>query len=266
MSIFFNNRGSEVDRRNDLSSTIDLFKGKNRRIISLLHSLISLLQLLLLFSCAVSDPVKKNNKVFLSKYGAQVERKKKKHKEIAKEVGIDYKDTSRTDMMNTEQYSAGKGTIKTRMEIANSHDRNEVEEEVEPVYVGDDLSLYYKQRNLKDELDLLSDEYEIDEASRNLLYPLNNWADYRENRIDFENIKPTDDKLYGELKPREAGYTSIDSWILLINFDYLDIMFRVKREIALKNKENSANATDKPKSIKIDNSLVDRFKKIFQKN
>lgn len=233
---------------------------KNKKII-----LICFLYLFVLSSCATNNPIKKNNKAFLNKYSKKIEKSKKKHKEAAKKSGISYKKIDNINLMDSSYYTNRNGTNKIKLDVLSNDLPPKEKNEYKINYLESSLSIYYKERTLKDNLNDLG--YDFDEKSKNLRYLLNNKDDFSETKTMFYDIEPSKEKLYGELKQRDNyGYTSINNDILLVNYDYIDIMNRVKKEIYLKNKEQSKTEEPEPKKHKKVDSLKNKFKSIFNKD
>lgn len=234
---------------------------KNKKI-----TLIFFLSLFVLSSCATNNPIKKNNKAFLSKYSKKIEKSKKKHRDAAKKSGISYDKTDSLSLIDSSFYGSKIGTNKIKIDVLSTDLPFRDEDDIPNInYLESDLSIYYKERSLKDNFDDLG--YDFDEKSKNLRYLLNNKKDYSEAKTIFDDIEPSDKKLYGELKQRDGyGYASINNEILLVNYDYIDIMDRVKKEIYLKNKEQSKTEKPESKKHKKVDSLMDKFKSIFSKD
>ena len=227
-----------------------------------LKTKIFILFFFLLTSCrnVIESPVAKYNREFLKKNSMKIAKQKNKHKKIASENNIYYRD-NKVDMVDEYYYEPIRGT-KLKKEYRNkktleedAYKQNDVE------YMDSDLSLYYKQRNLKD-FDTYSDN-----DGREILFLAENYKDYAKEGIDFNNIQPTSEQLYGSIQERkEKDYNYIESDVMQENFDYIDVMNRVKNEIYLKQKEEQQRkARENNGSGGVINSVVDRFKKLFGK-
>ena len=227
-----------------------------------LKTKIFILFFFLLTSCrnVIESPVAKYNREFLKKNSMKIAKQKNKHKKIASENNIYYRD-NKVDMVDEYYYEPIRGT-KLKKEYRNkktleedAYKQNDVE------YMDSDLSLYHKQRNLKD-FDTYSDN-----DGREILFLAENYKDYAKEGIDFNNIQPTSEQLYGSIQERkEKDYNYIESDVMQENFDYIDVMNRVKNEIYLKQKEEQQRkARENNGSGGVINSVVDRFKKLFGK-
>lgn len=238
--------------------------------LSLKNRIISVV-FLFSFSCTNNkNPVKKNNDIFLSKYSKQIEQAKQKHLKKAKDSGINYSEKTVDDLVDSNYYK----TRSSRKQILDYVSSNELrinnEDKNDPIYLKDDLSIYFRNRTLKDEYDDLG--YELYDNDEKLRYLVENKSDYSEVKTDFNSIKPTKEKLYGELKLRNNNfYSSAGADVILKNYDYLYVMDTVKKELELKNKmaqdeENIDNTNKKTSNTKkVLESLKDRFKQLLGK-
>lgn len=216
----------------------------------------SFIIIFLLTACnTIEDPVAKYNREFLRTNSNKIRRQKNKHIKIANENNIYYRD-NKTDVVDSDYYEPIRGT-ELRKKFKDKKTMDEIEKIEDINYFDSDLSLYYRQRNLKDP------QLYDDRNKENILFLSKNYKDYSEERVDF-NITPDEDKLYGTIEERkEKDYNYIESSTMQKNFDYIDIMNRVKNEIYLKQKEEES----KNKSgTGVVNSVVNRFKNLFNKN
>lgn len=225
---------------------------------------------LLLFSCSTSkNPVQKNNDIFLSKYSKQISRAKQKHLKKAKESGIKYDEKTTEDLVDSSYYKSRHSRKQILDDVLSNELRTKEDNKNEPVYLKDDLSIYFRNRTLKDEYDDLG--YELYDNDEKLRYLIENKSDYSEVRTDFNSIEPNKEKLYGELKLRDNDfYSSVGADVILKNYDYLYVMDTVKKELELKNKsdqEEKESDVDKKKSNtkKVLDSLKDKFKELLKK-
>ena len=217
-----------------------------------------LLLILLLPSCrrVIESPVVKYNREFLKKNSMKIARQKSKHKKIAEQNSIYYRD-NKVDLVDEYYYEPMRGT-KLKKEYRGKRTLSE-DENTNVEYMDSDLSLYYKQRNLKD-----FDIYDDDDSNK-ILFLAENHGDYSEEGVSFTDINPTSEQLYGTIQERkEKDYNYIESDVMQENFDYIDIMNRVKNEIYLKQKEERQQR-ERENSGGVVNSIIDRFKKIFGK-
>lgn len=211
--------------------------------------------LIFVSSCikVIEDPAKKYNDEFLRTNSRKINRMKQKHLKIAKEQGIYYR-KNETDSIDPAYYKNANGT-----KIKKSYRNNNIEEDNKKAinYIDDELSIYYKQRNLKDD-DLISLNEDRDHL---ILYLAENYTDYSKEKIGFSDIEISSEKLYGSLKLRkEKDYRAIDYLILQENFDYIDVMNRVKKELYLENKQKQQTNTIKENATSIKNRFMDLFK------
>ena len=212
-----------------------------------------------LTSChnVIESPVAKYNREFLKKNSMKIAKQKSKHKKIASENSIYYRD-NKVDMVDEYYYEPIRGT-KLKKEYRGKktledYEQNNIE------YMDSDLSLYYKQRNLKD-FDTYSDD-----NSREVLFLAENYKDYTKESMSFDDIQPTSEQLYGSIQERkEKDYNYIESDVMQKNFDYIDVMNRVKNEIYLKQKDEQQRKERESGGGGVINSVVDRFKKLFGK-
>lgn len=205
----------------------------------------------------IEDPVTKYNKEFLKTNSMKIRRQKTKHLKIANENNIYYRE-NKTDLVDADYYEPIRGT-KLKRDFKNKKTIEDIPDIEDIDYMDSDLSLYYRQRNLKDT------QYYDDDNSQKILYLAENYKDYSKERVDFVDIEPTSDKLYGTIKERkDKNYNYIDSPVMQENFDYIDIMNRVKNEIYLKQKEEESKK--KANTGGVVNSVVNKFKNLFNKN
>ena len=224
---------------------------------------------LLLFSCSGSkDPVKKNNDIFLSKHSKQVKRAKQKHLKKAKEAGINYNKKTTEDLVDSSYYRTANSRKQILDDISSNELRNKNENKNDPIYLENNLSMYFENRTLKDEYDNLG--YELYDNNEKLRYLAENKSDYSEIKTDFNTIEPSKEKLYGELKLRDNNfYSSVGPDVILKNYDYLYVMDTVKKELELKNKaaqeKETTDSTKKTSNTrKVLESLKDRFKQLLE--
>ena len=219
---------------------------------------------LLSVSCTniIEDPAKKYNDEFLRNNYLKIRKKKAKHLEIARENNIYYRD-EKVDLVDSKYFTPIKGT-KLKKDYRDRVENTENNKKDEIKYLGSDLSIYYKERRLKDK-DIIDDcDYDYG-CVENIIYIEDNYPDYSKEKVMFSDIKPSEEKLYGSLELRkDKSYNYIDSAVMQENFDYIDIMNRVKKELYLKEKRQIVEKTDNNKNSIIDN-IKNKFKSLFGK-
>ena len=219
---------------------------------------ISVLFLVLLTSCrnVVESPVAKYNREFLKKNSMKIMKQRNKHMKIASENNIYYRD-NKADLVDEEYYEPMRGT-KLKREFRNKRITDEEEEQEKIKYLDSDISIYYRERTLKD-----PDTY-YDEDNEEIVFLAENYGDYSEDIVSFSDVWPTSEELYGSLEFRKTkDYNYIDSDVMQENFDYIDIMNRVKNEIYLQQKEEQV--AEERKSGGVINTVLDKFKQLFSK-
>ncbi len=231
---------------------------KNKKFIK------NIILLLYLPSCVnvIESPVKKYNTEFLRTNARKINRSKNKHLNLAKQQNIYYR-INNTDAIDNAYYKKTNGSkLKKNYRYDDTNIKNE-EKPKELKYLGSDLSIYYKQRNLKDDSDFIKFD---EDHSQFIMYLAENYPDYSKERISFGDIKPSSDMLYGNLKLRkEKEYKYIDNQTMQENFDYIDIMNRVKKEVYLENKkqeikDNINNKKTEGTLTTIKNKFMNLFK------
>lgn len=215
--------------------------------------------LLLFCSCTTVryDPAKKYNEEFLKNNGLKIRAQKSKHMKIAKENDIYYRD-NKTDLIDSKYYNSINGT-KLKREYKNTGYIDEEKKKEEIKYLDSDLSICYRERKLKDSDISDSCTYNCGD----IVYLENNYKDYSKDRVNFDDVEPSREQLYGSLMLRkEKEYNYIDNITMQRNFDYIDIMNRVKREIYLKEKEEENRENNKNTGVV--NSIKNRFRNLFK--
>lgn len=188
-----------------------------------------------LSSCVrtVDNPVKKYNSEFLRNNSNKISRSKNKHLSLAREQGIYYR-VSEADAIDSNYYKGANGS-KLKKNYRNNNKMNEEEKQKEIKYLDDNLSIYYKHRSLKDDSDMIKLDKDHKEF---LMYLAENYPDYSKERINFGDIEPSSEILYGDLTLRkDKDYKYIDNQTMQENFDYIDIMSRVKKQLYLEGKK-----------------------------
>lgn len=183
-------------------------------------------------------------------------KQRNKHMKIASENNIYYRD-NKADLVDEEYYEPMRGT-KLKREFRNKRITDEEEEQEKIKYLDSDISIYYRERTLKD-----PDTY-YDEDNEEIVFLAENYGDYSEDIVSFSDVWPTSEELYGSLEFRKTkDYNYIDSDVMQENFDYIDIMNRVKNEIYLQQKEEQV--AEERKSGGVINTVLDKFKQLFSK-
>ena len=223
-----------------------------------------LLIYLLLFSTScmriIEDPAKKYNDEFLKNNSIKIRRYKNKHLKLAEEHDIYYRD-NKVDLVDSKYYNATDGT-KLKKEYRSRKYKEKIEEKNNNIeYLDQDLSIYYTNRTLKDVDGLVECEYNCDNSVR---YVENNHKDYSSAIVGFNDININNSYLYGNLSLRkEKDYNYVDNAVLQVNYDYIDIMNRVKEELYLKQKgkENKKMPTNKDALTNIKGKFLNLFNK-----
>ncbi|MDR2077934.1 MAG: hypothetical protein LBP39_03135 [Rickettsiales bacterium] len=221
-------------------------------------AIVGILLSILLASCS-RDPVQKYNSAFLDRNAARIERPRKKHEKLVKQVQEEShaKNSPRKSNVETSNFMRSIKTYK---------DRNISIEKNSTTQVGSNLSIYYRESRLKDKTNDF-DNFLSGYKSNDQIYLENNYTDYSEEKISFRDIKPTAKGLYGELKLRKEEERAIpDNLDFLKCFDYIDLMNRTKKEIYLRSKEtkNATNLDDDKNSSKILKSVTTTKEKLLK--
>lgn len=221
----------------------------------------SFIVILFLTSCnTVEDPSAKYNREFLKSNSPKIRRKKNKHLRIAKENNIYYTNDV-SSLVDSDYYEPIRGT-KLKKNFRDKKTLDDIPKAEEIKYLDSDISLYYKQRNLKDLQ--YYDKKNID--GEKILYLADNYDNYLKKGVTFDDIKLDNNKLYGTIEERkDKNYNYIDSAIMQENFDYIDIMNRVKNEIYIKQKGERQKKESPEKGNSTINSVVNKFKDLFNK-
>ena len=179
-----------------------------------------------------------------------------------------YNKKTAEDLVDSSYYRTANSRKQILDNVSSNELRNKNENKNDPIYLEDDLSIYFRNRTLKDEYDDLG--YELYENDEKLRYLVENKNDYSEIKTDFNTIEPSRKKLYGELKLRNNDfYSSVGADVILKNYDYLYVMDTVKKELELKNKaaqekEITDNTKKTSNTKKVLESLKDRFKQLLE--
>lgn len=208
----------------------------------------------------IEDPAKKYNEEFLKNNYMKIKRYKDKHLRLAESHNIYYRD-NKVDLIDSKYYNATDGTKLKKEYRSRKYKEKQNEKQNDIEYLNQDLSIYYTNRNLKDVNDLDECEYN---CSTNIAYVENNYKDYSNSVVGFDDIKINNLYLYGDLSLRkEKDYNYVDGAVLQANFDYIDIMNRVKEELYLKQKAEE----QKKNSVNVDklNNIKGKFLKLFDK-
>jgi hypothetical protein len=206
----------------------------------------------------VEDPAKKYNTEFLKNNSLRIKKSKEKHLEKAKEHGINYR-VREADIVDADYYYKTPVGTKAKKNYRTNSEDNDKKKDIK--YLGTDISIYHKQRNLKDKEDYILDR---NRNNKSIFYVKENYSDYAEEKITFNDITPTTEKLYGDLKLRkEKRYNSINNRVMQESFDYIDIMNRIKKEMYLKDKENETINADKRKT-NVTTNIRSKFMNLFK--
>lgn len=228
-------------------------KDKNKIVITLFLIIITT-------SCStIDDPVKKYNDEFLKNNYLKIKNKKEKHLKIAKENEIYYRD-DKTDLIDSKYYNPIRGT-KLKKEYRNRLIDEDYKEKKDNIkYLDNDMSIYYRERTLKDTNITNDCDYNCDV---DIAYLENNYKDYSQSIVSFKDTEPNSEQLYGSLElRRDKSYNYIDSAVMQKNFDYIDIMNRTKKELYLKEKERKE--AEESKSNSTITNIKDKFKNLFK--
>jgi hypothetical protein len=194
------------------------------------------------------DPVKKYNSTFLEKNAAKIEKPRKKHEKLVKEVQEE-SHRKNSPIKPDSRTSNFMRAIKIHRNKDTSIEQNST------IQIDPGLSIYYRESRLKDKADDF-DSFLLGNGNNRQSYLEENYRDYSEEKISFKNIKPTAKGLYGELKLRKEEERAIPSNLDFLKcFDYIDLMDRTKKEIYLKSKE--AEKTAKPSESKTTGRALD---------
>ncbi|MDR0572058.1 MAG: hypothetical protein LBG48_04375 [Rickettsiales bacterium] len=183
-----------------------------------------------LTSCikSVEDPAKAYNTQFLAKNWLKISRAKKKHKKIAKDYGIMYDKEKERAKVEKDAYKH-KLTAKSRGYFVLKGEENVdnyLKENIK--YLGDENTIYYKESKvIKNNL--------VDKRSTDdfpILYLADNYGDYKLDKKTQKKIDVADEDLYGSWdKRKEKSYNQIDQDEILVSFDYIDLLSRVRTEV-----------------------------------
>ena len=236
-----------------------------------MHSVLNIKKFLLfiLFICLssctiiVRDPARKYNKEFLAKNKFKIRRAKNKHTEIAKEYGIYYTDDATTKLVDTEYYSSTPSTSKKKNFLVRSKSANATNiANKNMTYVGDDKTIYKRETNLKD--DKLSSLKEEDDI---ILYLENNYDNYRTEKNINRGVALTPEQIYGtKAQIKEKPFNSIDNEELLVSFDYIDLISRIRNDIYIQEQQGNKVIGSDKKQDGVINSIKEKFMNLFKGN
>jgi hypothetical protein len=225
-----------------------------------LSSKISCIFLLFLPACfdVPRDPVRKYNDDFLSKNSLKIARAKNRHKQIAQKHGIIYdKDKERAlvgDDFYNQKVSAKKRNYFVLEGKKNIDDfvRNNIK------YLGKDLSIYHVESKLKG-------NNVVDEDNENLptFYLVENYDSYKQDKRAQEEIKLNEERLYGSWGARkEKAYNRIEGKEILVSFDYINLLSRIRTEVYLNEREQSQSSGST--SSRIGETIKDKIFNLFR--
>jgi hypothetical protein len=195
----------------------------------------------------VEDPAKAYNTQFLAKNGLKISRAKRKHKQIAKDYGIMYDKEKERAKVNKDAYD-NKMTAKSR-----GYFRLEGKQNIDDYlkkniqYLGDEDTIYYRESKLVKNNS--ADERDTDDSP--ILYLANNYEDYKLDKKVQKKIEIAGKDLYGDWDERKKkSYNQIDQDEILISFDYIDLLSRVRNEVYFNELEREEG------SVSIGNSIA----------
>jgi hypothetical protein len=206
---------------------------------------------LMMFSCTriVVDPAKKYNDSFLAKNNLKISRSKRKHKTLAKGYGILYDKEKERARVEDDFYKTKVSYKKRKYFVLEGKENIDkyIKENIK--YVGDDVGLYYRESKLKGDGDSTNEGKEFE-----IFYLADNYDSYKEDRKIQKAVELSEEKLYGLWNERkEKAYNQIDGEEILVSFDYVDLLSRVRTEVYLEEKNRSGesgNVADVISSIK----------------
>lgn len=206
----------------------------------------------------IEDPAKKYNEEFLKNNYMKIKRYRDKHLKLAENYDIYYRD-DKVDLVDSKYYNATDGT-KLKKEYRSrkyKEEHNKKHNDIE--YLNQDLSIYHTNRTLKDVDDLDECGYNCD---TDIMYVENNYKDYSSSIVSFDDVKINNMYLYGDLSLRkEKDYNYVDGAVLQANFDYIDVMNRVKEELYLRQKSEEIKKKTTNKDTL--NNIKSKFLNLF---
>jgi hypothetical protein len=203
------------------------------------------------------DPAERYNSDFLSKNNLKIARAKKKHKKIAGEHGIIYdKEKERAiveDDFYDQKVSAKKRnyfTLRGKKNIDNF-----VRDNIK--YLGSDLSIYYRESRLKG-----GNIPDGNDKDSSIFYLAENYAGYKQDKRAQEEIKLDEEKLYGSWETRkEKAYNRIEGEEILVSFDYINLLSKIRTEVYLNEKERTQSGGQLSKTSE---TIRDKIFNIFR--
>jgi hypothetical protein len=193
-----------------------------------------------LTSCArvIIDPAKKYNDDFLAKNNLKISRLRRKHKAIAKNYGILYDKEKERITIDDDFYKTKTSAKKRRYFVLEGKENIDKFLEENIKYLGDDISVYYRESKLKGGGDSTNKNKDFE-----ILYLTDNYSSYKEDRQTQKSVELDSEKLYGSWKERkEKAYNQIESEEILVSFDYIDLLSRVRTEVYLEEKDNAGGS------------------------
>jgi hypothetical protein len=187
----------------------------------------------------IVDPAKKYNDDFLAKNNLKISRLRRKHKAIAKNYGIFYDKEKERITVEDDFYKTKTSAKKRKYFVLEGKENIDKYLKENIKYLGDDISVYYRESKLKGNGDSTNKNKDFE-----ILYLTDNYSSYKEDRRIQKNIELDSEKLYGSWKERkEKAYNQIDGEEILVSFDYIDLLSRVRTEVYLEEKNNAGGSS-----------------------
>ena len=215
-----------------------------------------------IFACVrvVEDPAKKYNKEFLSKYGMVIREPKTRHKIIANDFGIKYTENVVKNTVDAIYYD--NMSVKNKKNfVAKSNRYNKtdiINKDME--YLEQDKSIYKPESNLREnKLDSLK------ETGNVIAYLDENYSNYKQEQNNIE-IEISKDTLYGSLLERKnKKYYIIDNDELLVSYDYIDLLSRVRTDIYIQQQQEQTQQQQQSNENSLKQKILNVFSKISKK-
>jgi hypothetical protein len=197
----------------------------------------------------------------LAKNSLKISRAKKKHKEIAKEYGIMYDKKKERAKVEKSAYDNNSSVKNKKYFVLKGKENVDNYLKANIRYLGDADSIYYRESKLvKNSLvkDRITDNTPI-------FYLAENYENYKlDNKKTRKEVELTDEQLHGSWEERkEKAYNQIDQEDLLVSFDYIDLLSRVRNEVYLEEKKRDGAAADTADNEHITSITTTIKEKIF---
>ena len=208
----------------------------------------------------VEDPAKKYNREFLSKYGMVIREPKIRHKTIANDFGIKYTEDVVKNTVDAIYYD--NMSVKNKKNfVAKSNRYNKtdiINKDME--YLEQDKSIYKPESNLREnKLDSLK------ETGNVIAYLDENYSNYKQEQNNIE-IEISKDMLYGSLSERKnKKYYIIDNDELLVSYDYIDLLSRVRTDIYIQQQQEQTQQQQQSNENSLKQKILNVFSKISKK-